>query len=174
MKIGGETVQIKFKYQFYFSLCAGFVYSLILSSFYFLLGEDIQIIPFVFRALIFTVCWYLIFFKLLHRKQKVTFSKENLDSVAFYGVAYQTIKTLSHIGVLYATDKQLIFEPKTKNFVENQWMVDWKAVEKVRVYRFLSWFDYGIIIQTKGKMKFKFVVNEPQVWLQAIQTKIES
>jgi hypothetical protein len=174
MKIGGETVQIKFKYQFYFSLCAGFVYSLILSCFYFLLGEDIQVVPFVFRALIFTVCWYLIFFKLLQRKQKVTFSKENLEAVAFYGVAYQAIKTLSHIGVLYATDKQLIFEPKTKNFVENQWMVDWNAVEKVRVYRFLGWFDDGIIIQTKGKMKFKFVVNEPQVWLQAIQTKIES
>lgn len=174
MKIGGNIVVLEPKYQVFFSLLSGLSYALVHCLFRLVSDEPIQFGQLLFQTIFFTGFWYFIFFKLKLKQQEQPVDLLANGSLAFYGAAHQLIKKSTVVGMLYATDQQLRFEPNTKGFVSSEWAIDWSNIESVQYYKFLGLFNHGLLIQTKGKMKFKFVVNEPQVWLQAIQTKIES
>ena len=174
MKIGGNTIAIEPKYQVYLSLLTGLTYAGAHSLFELASGESIQPVKVLFQATFFTVFWYLIFFKLPSKQKSPSFEVLDNQSVAFYGVAHQLIKTSTVVGVLYATDKQFVFEPNNKAFVSSTWSVDWTNIKKVDYYSFWGLYNRGLLIQMHGGMTFKFVVNQPQVWLEAIQARIES
>lgn len=174
MKIGGNTITIEPKYQVYLSLLIGLMYAGVYCLFALANGESIQPVKILFQTTFFGVFWYLIFFKLQSKQKSPSFEVVDNQSVAFYGVAHQLIKTSTVIGLLYATDRQLIFEPNNKAFISSTWTVDWLNIKKVHYYSFWGLYNRGLCIQTRGGMTFKFVVNQPQVWLEAIQDRIES
>ncbi|WP_410880731.1 hypothetical protein [Myroides sp. DW712] len=158
----------------YLSLITGVSYAGVHCLFQLADGEAIQPVRLLFQTTFFAVFWWFIFFKLQIKKKKLAFEGGDNQSVAFYGVAHQLIKTSTVVGVLYATDKQLCFEPDTKAFVSSTWAVDWRNIKKIQYYSFLGLYNRGLLIQTQGGMTFTFVVNQPHVWLEAIQARIES
>lgn len=174
MKIGGNTVELELKVQLYFSLLSGLIYGLVHCFFRLVSGEPISFFQLGFQVVFFTAFWYLIFFRFMRKKQEIVGDSVDESAFLFYGAAHQMIKTSAVVGKLYATEKQLSFEPDTKEFVSSNWALDWKNIESVQYYKFLGLFNHGILIQTKGKMKYKLVVNQPQVWLEAIQAKMEA
>ncbi|WP_353117300.1 hypothetical protein [Myroides odoratus] len=174
IKIGGNTVVLAPKYQVFVSLLAGLSYALAHGLFRLVSDEPIQVGQLLFQTIFFSGCWYFISFKLKGKKEEQPTDLVRDSSLAFYGAAHQRIQKSTVVGMLYATDKQLIFEPNAKGFVSSPWVIDWVNIERVQYYTFLGLFNHGLLIQTKGKMEYKVIVNQPQVWLQAIQTKIES
>ncbi|WP_158962814.1 hypothetical protein [Myroides fluvii] len=174
MKIGGNTVELELKYQVYFSLLSGLIYGLVHCFFRIASGEPIHFFQVIFQVVFFTGFWYFIFFRLIRKKQEIAADSVDESSLSFYGAAHQMIKTSAVVGMLYGTEKQLIFEPNTKEFISSNWTLDWKNIEDVEIYKFLGLFNHGILIQTQGKMRHKLIVNQPQLWLEAIQAKIES
>ncbi len=175
MKIGGNTVELNKVHRVYLGLISGLTYALIHCFFRLLSKEPIDPFQVFFQFLFFAFFWYLIFFRLMRTKQnKSLFDISSHQEVSFYGVANQVIKTSGVNGVLYATVKQLVFNPETTGFVESPWSIDFENITKVEIYKILGLFDCGLRIYTKGNREFKFRVNEPQVWLKAIENKIKT
>lgn len=173
MKIGGDTVQIDKKIRVCYSLLLGVGYALVHWLFNLVNSEPIRVAPLIFQVVFFSGFWYLFAFGITYKKQRVMDNFATDLSIAFYGVAHQLIKTSGVSGVLYATEGQLIFQPNKKDWIENSSAVDWENITDIQTYSFLGLVDQGLIIQTKGGMKFKFQVNQPQVWLQNLSSKIE-
>lgn len=174
MKIGGNIIAIEPKYQVYLSVITGLGYAGVHCLFQLADGEGIQPVRLLFQATFFGVFWYFIFLKLLIKKEQPSFEVVENESVAFYGVAHQLIKTSTVVGVLYATDQQLRFEPNTKNFLSSSLALDWTNIKNIQYNTFWGLYNRGICIQTAGGMTFKFVVNQPQVWMEVLQTKLKS
>lgn len=173
MKIGGDVVQIETKFQVYFSLLVGGVYGLTFYWFQLVNSEAISVVALIFQAICFSGFWILFAFGFKHKRKQVMDHIASDSSIAFYGAAHQLIKTSVVSGVLYATENQLVFQPNNQDWIENSWTLDWENVENIQTYSSLGVVDLGVRIQTKGGMKFKFQVNQPRIWLQKLQTKIE-
>ena len=174
MKIGGNSIRIEPKYQLYISLLTGLGYAIVFYLFEWADGASISWMKLLFQTTFFTVFWYLFMFKLKIKGKEPSFSVLDDQPVIFYGVAQQLIKTSPVVGVLYATDEQLTFEPQTKEFISSNWTVDWTNIETIERESFMRLYNQGIRITTKGGMTFKFVVNQPQVWIASIRTKMKS
>lgn len=173
VKIGGNIVQIGKKSQVYASLLTGLIYAVVYCLFRIASKEPIHVGQLSFQVIFFTLCWYFLFFRWPLKKQTDFSTIAEDPTVRFYGAAHYRIKKDTIKGRLYATDKQLIFEPNTTDFVESPWTIDWGNIEQVKMDKIGGTFACGILIYTKGKRSFKFVVNEPQVWIETLQSKIE-
>lgn len=173
MKIGGNTLTIIPKYQLYFILLTGLCFAVVICLFEWANGAPIQWMQLLFQTTLFTAFWYLVMFRLKSKGKEPSLAVLDNQSVIFYGVAHQLIKTSTTVGVLYATDKQLFFEPRSKEFISSTWTLDWTNIENVEYESFLTLYNDGIRIQTKGGMTFKFAVNQPQVWIESMRTKMK-
>lgn len=173
MKIGGDTVELSKQYRVYLGVIMGVSYALVHCLFRLLSKEPINPIQVVFQVAFFSLFWYFVFFRLkLKIREKSIVDVMGHQEVSFYGVAHQIVNTSGIMGVLYAREKQLIFTPETTNFVESPLTIDFENIVQVDVYKSMWLFEFGILIRTKENRTFKFRVNEPQIWVAAIQNKI--
>jgi len=182
MEIGTKHIKRNWKFRLIFALITGFIFSLLLYLQHLILGEEVKnIYSYIFQGVFFGIFFELTFPTIIIKLgKKLSSLSEKLKPKLIEGEVIESHGSANLFrgfesvgGILFMTNKRLIFNSHKFNLQTGQTSIDYSEIKEITGRKTAKLFNNGVrIIDSNGK-KYDFVVNEREIWIEQINQRMK-